>query len=539
MELNKPNYFKQTIKRFLAYVITPLMFASIGWLTKDFSEHFKENDSTLLVSFFVSLLILAFVLFCMTVITNLQEKDPENPISFEVTHHLVGRILVFFILTFIAAFCVNTLSGWLEDIMKLQSESKLQLLGLIAFSFSLWLADLFTVPDRSIRSLFNHGIHWGICGRFLVGLIFSVLLLIDAFKFSATSYLTYLHFSNEVNQQTAKQLYFGLLTIYSVYLFMRVTRTFVKPFNKLVEDNSLKAHQNLIVFLSEITTTIPWPNMTTTEQYQKSYAWLKAHYAEIQAEINQLLLLPEDKRSDVKIIEKFGGSDLFKKNDMLLIFVFFQIRCSADIMQQHNNNSLLRICDELDLLYRFKWEQTLRGIAYHLQQIDHAGKINRAKLESLTILVSKKTKTSAGSVSSVFCFVYCLQLYLQAMNYSLSIAIGHKSFRKQDTSHSFKCLPVNWPLFSPQIKLPDLAGIDFTSYSEVTEALDYILGLPAIKELGYSNTVVDVTSGPKTTSVAGALAATVMDIKNQYVDTNDKKQVKGYDFQYVDPTKSA
>ena len=175
---------------------------------------------------------------------------------------------------------------------------------------------------------------------------------------------------------------------------------------------------------------------------------------------------------------------------------------------------------------RHPWEMTLIAIEHHIKTNNKSG-----KLKQLTIIASSnKGYDGPPSIEQVKYFIEILKTYLDYHNLKVDIKIAKKdsnSVRLVDTKN------ININNF-----YKSCFGINFGSVEETNEAMKQILENKTTNKFTHSETVIDITSGQKSSTVAGILAATSLDVCNQYVDTNDTSKVKGYNFMYQDPTKT-
>jgi hypothetical protein len=213
------------------------------------------------------------------------------------------------------------------------------------------------------------------------------------------------------------------------------------------------------------------------------------------------------------------SKDDLKKWEMLPKIIDFKVK------------SLKQIIDFIQKDFnKLPWAMTLISIEHHLK-----GTSKNGKLKQLSIIASSnepswsiKNKLSSPSMEQVNDFIEILKKYLEYNNLKLVIKIA----KKVDET----LILTNETDMKNNNCYKRIYGINFGSVEETNEAMRQILENKINKIYSHKETVIDITGGQKSSTVAGILAATSLDVCNQYVDTNDTTKVKGYNFLYRDPT---
>ncbi len=177
------------------------------------------------------------------------------------------------------------------------------------------------------------------------------------------------------------------------------------------------------------------------------------------------------------------------------------------------------------------WEMLLRAIAYHLEP-----KNGTIKLQQITLIASSnkveftfknKKKCEQSSMEQVHHFINFLEEYLCIKNNKVAIRLLINKYDEIILGSNVESRGYNYESHM---------GTDFDNVEEVKNRLEYILNHEEVlAKYTPSETVIDFTGGQKSTTAAATLIAISSAVRNQYVNTNDKKEVIGYNFVTENP----
>lgn len=153
----------------------------------------------------------------------------------------------------------------------------------------------------------------------------------------------------------------------------------------------------------------------------------------------------------------------------------------------------------------WNWEMPLRAIRHHAQN---------GVLQSLTLVCSEQ------SVQNVTQFHGIFQRYQQWQNVKLQL------LTKSGNGSRVVLVPTNGRI---EESVLNSAAWNFESFDELFRGIRS--GLAELRRYGAKDheIVIDFTGGQKVTSVIAATATYDLEVKAQYVQTNDPWQVRGYD----------
>jgi hypothetical protein len=270
----------------------------------------------------------------------------------------------------------------------------------------------------------------------------------------------------------------SLIVMYSVYLFTRVASDFVRPYNRLnVEIAPAKTH--VVVFLSS--------------------------------------LRPKERDDKNDNIDNNPQLDLFKS----------LVDKAVNDKRLTNAERWQPFIDALEGK-RHPWEMSLRALKPHLDT-----------LTNLSIVVSSGSQNTPGSICQVAAFLPALAIIFS--NRPVNIRLLTKMATTLGEDQGYRVLTCKGNQYfaanNGSVTLDNDKGIDFNNFEQTDLALKHLLAQSFCKPLGYDNTIIDITGGTKTASVAATLAAISLDTTNQYVDTNVKDKVHAFDFRFSDMTK--
>lgn len=549
--------FVRKLMRFNAYAIAPLMIISIGWLTNELAAFLDKtlpeslSGKAIFAVFCGFCLLLAFILFSINVLINQFEKEPTAAV--QISGGLLLRIAAFFAFTLLAALTINMVNTQLSRILTANLSTPYTLIFTSFTMIVLFFSDFQFVKQN--QTPFHR---WPVSLK-LACMVCALLVFVNAV-------LLICH-----PQVAHGWTYLNIVLIagYSIYLFFEVTRSFVKPQNKLTDRDKMPGKVGIVTFLSNLRGQEPEP---WSSVYQKVFIQQNHQDSEPSSDLHSLLvkfytdysyLIALVRTRFRALLENSKLDSLEKKNGLMFVrifrdpsfkehhssvidehfkklenhqkdkpppftvnmkntYLYFSIRFAKNNKNLYTPRNLLETADEMALFFsgNHPWEMTLRSIHHHLEQ---------KTLEKVFFIVSEGSR---GSFNSVTCLISCLHWALRSMNTSLDFAIAVKTLNEEH--QNIKLIDIEQP---DTVDLSQFTGMNFESYEQTSDALNAVLNSSKIAQLGLHNVVVDITSGQKTASVASALAASVSDSTNQYVDTNSKV-VKGFDFKYVDPTKT-
>ena len=160
---------------------------------------------------------------------------------------------------------------------------------------------------------------------------------------------------------------------------------------------------------------------------------------------------------------------------------------------------MIRLKTRKENSVRWIWEMPLRAIRHHL-----------GKLEGVTIICSSK------SIEQVNWFLDICNQY-DTMKKVKFYVLKNKGCRRP------ALLDASGATFSSD------CGWDFESFDELSEAMWSLIHMLKKKGLKEDEIIIDFTGGPKVASIVAAATTFNRKIKAQYVQTNPRWEVKGYD----------
>ena len=532
MQQNKFSW--ERLARVIAYCTLPILIASIGWLTGELANTISDGSSKSTAFAFMFLLLL-LGLMNLFLIAYLNSSDVKEVKAGDV----IFNIFKFTVLAFAMGTAINTSVNLLEVTYLSTWGDTNNLVFLLVVAVFLWLFHIASTADKPSGFKPTKS-QWAL-------LIGSLTYLFGTLFLTNETALTL--------RQGLALIFFSGLTLYCSYLFFRSAKQLIRPHNRLLKGD-IAPQKKLIIFLSSLFDKSAQPPVLSIEKLktQKDYQQTVESMKDVLLHIQRIAeggVLSEAKKKAL-YTEHFQGhfEQLKSYSEEMVIVVFFE--AVLQIEKKPNDMHLLGICERIaqygEWRGRFhKWEMPLRAIAFHLEtlNIDNTSS-SRSLLEQLTIFASKRSETKnangdvqireAASVVQVGTFIYILQQYLVA-KYKNKNEVMINLYVQQaqpKIGASYQTLPADK---LSEVHYQNGRGLDFGSYEQLSTALMQYLEKDQKNEHRYADIVVDITGGTKPTSVAGALAATVLDVRNQYVDTATKN-VEGYDFQYADFTKS-
>ncbi|MBD1389274.1 hypothetical protein IC617_07545 [Neiella sp. HB171785] len=506
--MKEHNLFSAFAARLFAYLVTPLMIASIGWLASSWANVITEKTSgSVAYAFYGLLLLLALFMFTMMLVSNHYEKLPASEMKGGISNLYLRKVAMFFVVTGFMATCFSIISS-------LVSKQANEYIGTLVMSFALGGISLgLLFGEAFFRSGFSFQ---GVQSLYklkpgkpklahrasLVGVGIIILIVAEFMCFSNAS-------------TWAQTIVFIGITIYLAFLFAKLARDFIRPHNRYLNELEHTEAHHLVLFLSNMKgeSNVDVTKVDNCRKALIKLMCLKEYYRADKASISALQEQNDHVQSFLSQLDPyqkfvaFGGAWLSEG------VVVARTRALG-------SHGLTQACVDMARFFQCSWEMPLRSIGFHLDQ-------ENSQLRRITFIASEGHD---GSRRKFELFYKFLSGYLQLQNLAGNVEL----YLVDKTSGEKQPIQVkNCRLTSAD---GSYHGIDFGSYNEVSHILNEFLRLDDVRHIGHHNTVIDVTGGSKPVSVAGALAATVMDIKNQYVDTNGK-EIKAYDFRYSDPTK--
>ena len=502
-------YLKTQLSRvFMAgpYLITPLMVVSISWFSNHIEKAISTNtlNTVLLWSGVTLLLFISYKMFVDMVLANLRQRDPTTQASFKLILQITG----FFAVTMAMGTLITFFANQLEGATKSWVDEKNFAWVVVGLHVLLMVIHFATDPDKGKR---RKNRLFGTAAALIV--IYLCVL--------------YLAASTELIKWTNIAGLFLLNVVYSCYLFYNITRKFVRPYNRMVTEDKVGMKEHLILFLSTLTSD----GGAKSSDSGKGDG-LKAPDSNA---INDLFLAKSSEN-----IQRQTGLTATQKAQFYNAF-FAQYKANDTV-----SLTLAQLALRLNSAINTNWTMPLLAIAHHLGEQPGQSR----QLKKITMVVSKHAEQDDGSVKSVEAFLEGVNCYFSKHNIAIDCKVLLVS--QNNKGKVEKADLVNGEEVSQKLK-QGMEGVNFLSYEDNSDVLFELLNLAEVLSVGHSNTVIDVTGGTKPVSVACALAATVTEVENQYIDTQavkiayDNKMpfaqplacVKGYDFRFVDPTKGA